>query len=112
MNVRCQQDLFFKKEDYGYSAHFTTKELTEEQNCEHQKWHMLPLKSDFFSNIKRNGCLPVSSLSEKLALQSKLKQYEKDGRKDSEMGINVKAKLRNSFENGLVEHMKSPNAIN
>ena len=72
---------------------------------------MLPLKQDFFSHIKRNGCLPVSSLSEKLKLQSKLKQYEKDGRKDSEMGIVVKQTLRKSFENGLVEHLKTSDAL-
>ena len=62
MNVRCQQALFFKKEDFGYTAHFTTKELTDEHNCEHQKWHMLPFKHDFFKITLENGCLPISSL--------------------------------------------------
>jgi len=73
---------------------------------------MLPLKQDFFSSIKRHGCLPVSSLSEKLSLQSKLKQYEKYSNRDSEMGIMMKRKMRKSLEAGLVEHLKSTDAMN
>ena len=47
VNIRCQQAFFFKKEDYGYCLHFTTKSASDGYNLEDQKWYMLPFKPDF-----------------------------------------------------------------
>ena len=63
--MRSQAAFFFKKEDYGFSMHFSTKELTDE-NLEQQKWHMLPFKEDFRETVRMCGRLPMSALKKKL----------------------------------------------
>ena len=68
MNVRSQEAFFFKDESFGFSMHFATKELTEE-NTEYQMWHMLSFKSDFDENLRKYSRLPISSLNKKLRLK-------------------------------------------
>ena len=65
MNIRCQQAFFFKKEENGYSMHFTTTELTT-QNLIYQNWHVLRLKEDFMTTIRQYGELPISSFKKQL----------------------------------------------
>ena len=70
-NIRNQQAFFFKKEEYGYCMHFTTKSTSDDNNLENQKWYMLPFKSDFCSILEKHGRLPTSNLNTKLKKQSK-----------------------------------------
>ena len=71
INIRCQPAFFFKEEDYGFSMHFATKDMSDE-NIEIHKWHMLPFKDDFRETVMTTGNLPVSSLAKKLRMASKL----------------------------------------
>ena len=71
INIRCQPAFFFKEEDYGFSMHFATKDVSDE-NIEVHKWHMLPFKDDFRETVMTTGNLPVSCLAKKLRMASKL----------------------------------------
>ena len=45
-----QEAFFFKKEDYGFTMHFCTKERTSENKDLHN-WHCMPFKSDFIERL-------------------------------------------------------------
>lgn len=69
-----QQAFFFKEEKYGFSIHFSTCELTDE-NVQYHKWHMLPLKADFMDSLRMYGKLPVTKLSKKWSDSQELSYY-------------------------------------
>ena len=56
--------------------HFTTTELND-NNQEYQKWYVMHLKQDFFNHLEKSGRLPVSQMSKKIKLQTKLNNYNK-----------------------------------
>ena len=87
-NIRCQQAFFFKKEEYGYCLHFTTKSAAADgYNLEDQKWYMLPFKPDFQEILENHQRLPHSSLKNmmntasamdmiKMSFKSTIKNHE------------------------------------
>ena len=74
--MRCQQAFFFYVEKYGFSIHFATNELIE-NNLEIHKWHSLQLKNDFTEYLRQFGQLPIASLGKKWKLINELNEYRK-----------------------------------
>ena len=69
-NHGAQEAFFFRKEGYGFTMHFCTKERTSENKDLHN-WHSMPFKSDIIQKLKDFGCLPPSSLDEIYQLKEK-----------------------------------------
>ena len=74
--MRSQQAFFFHVEKYGFSIHFSTNEMTEE-NMELHKWHSLQLKKDFIESLREYGRLPIAKLSKKWKLVKDLESYRR-----------------------------------
>ena len=66
-NMQSQEAAFFKEEENGYSFHFTTIPMTEE-NKALENWHSMPFREDFFETLAKHGRLPITSYRTQLRM--------------------------------------------
>ena len=71
--------------------HFTSTQLTDE-NLVYQKWHVLPLKEDFMTLIRKLGVFPISSFKKKLEIAEQNRELKHrvtglNGANQSELGV-------------------------